>query len=76
LIDIVPWCTTRRVYPSGALRATNSLPTFPPAPGRFSTTTGWPRTGVSLSASQRPRTSVTLPLAAGTIRRTDFAGYG
>ena len=33
--------TIKSVWPSGAARTTDSAP-FPPAPGRFSTTNGWP----------------------------------
>jgi len=38
------------VYPSGSAVATVCAPMLPPAPGRFSITTGWPQRCCSLSA--------------------------
>ncbi len=48
----------------------------PPAPGRFSTITGWPRLAASLSVTLRPMTSVTLPGVKGTITRSVRLGKG
>src|SRR6187549_177266 len=48
---------------------------FPPAPARFSTTTDWPESALSLFASMRPIRSVTPPAANGTTMRMGFTGY-
>ncbi len=42
-----------RVCPSGAARATVDAPMTPPAEGRFSTTTAWPRLSVIMAAMMR-----------------------
>ncbi|WZB71938.1 hypothetical protein WJ968_09575 [Achromobacter xylosoxidans] len=47
----------------------------PPAPPRFSTTTGWPSSRVSPSANTRAVVSVTPPAPKGTISRTGCVGY-
>jgi hypothetical protein len=47
--------------------ATKVAPTAPPAPGRFSTTTGCPSAMVSRSASARASTSVPLPAVIGAM---------
>jgi hypothetical protein len=47
-----------RVWPSGSACATTWLPMLPPAPGRFSTTTCWPRRRPSGSLSSRAAMSV------------------
>src|SRR5258706_7092438 len=52
------------------------MPMVPPAPGRFSTITGWPRLAASLSVTLRPMTSVTLPGVKGTITRIVRLGKG
>src|SRR5260370_14592265 len=44
-----PFVFCRMVYPSGGDFATASAATLPPAPGRFSTITGWPRDSLSLA---------------------------
>src|SRR5215467_11191669 len=62
------------VYPSGADLAAASAPTLPPAPPRFSATTGWPRFAVSRSAMRRPRMSVPPPGGNGRMKRTGLAG--
>lgn len=49
------------VYPSPGARAAAWVPTLPLAPGRFSTTTAWPSTGVSACAAARLITSVMPP---------------
>src|SRR5881396_2259666 len=53
--EVVP---RSQVAPSGALFATTSAAMLPPAPGRFSTTTGWPSESASLVASARARMSL------------------
>ena len=52
---------TRKVAPSGAARATASVPMAPAAPARFSTTTGCGRSRVSACATTRPMMSVGPP---------------
>src|SRR4051812_43584126 len=64
----------RSVYPSGADLATASAAMLPPAPGRFSTTTGCPRARPSGSASDRATTSGWPPGAKGTTIRSGFVG--
>jgi hypothetical protein len=49
------------VYPSGRARETCSAPMLPPAPGRFSTMTDWPRTSPSFAAIGRAERSVVPP---------------
>src|SRR5262245_33171625 len=66
--------TTPRVWPSGADFATRSVPTTVPAPGRFSTTTGWDQTSCIFAASRRPTMSVAPPGGKGTIMRTGLVG--
>ena len=53
----------------GCARAAASAPMRPPAPVRFSTTTGWPSVSPMRSARMRAATSVEPPGAKGTIRR-------
>src|SRR4051812_12575305 len=48
---------------------------LPPAPARFSTTTGWANAAARRSATRRAKMSVEPPGANGTTRRTGFAGY-
>src|SRR5258708_17624162 len=45
----------------------SAVPRLPPAPGRFSTTTGWPSAGASFSESTRAIRSGELPAGKGTI---------
>src|SRR6185503_12764741 len=49
-------------------------PTEPPAPVRFSTTTGWPQSSPSFGAMVRAMMSVTPPGENATITRTGLAG--
>src|SRR5882672_1835018 len=63
-----------RVWPSGADLATYSVPTTVPAPGLFSTTTGWPHTSCIFADTRRPMMSVAPPGGNGTIRRTGRVG--
>src|SRR3954464_10376747 len=46
----------------------------PPAPGRFSTSTGWPSAADNLSLTLRAMMSVALPGVNGTTMRTGFVG--
>src|SRR5262245_12425137 len=62
------------VWPSGSALATTSAPMFPPAPGRFSTTTGWPSVLASSSPTARARTSTSPPAGNGAIMRMGFVG--
>ena len=64
----------RIVYPSGFARATYCMPTPPPAPERFSTTTGCFRMRVIASASGRPVMSATPPGGNGTTIAMALAG--
>src|SRR5882762_2932475 len=70
----VPSKPSTSVWPSGALLATCSVPMLPEAPGRFSTTTGWPRRAPSRSVTARALVSVTPPAAKGTTNRTGRDG--
>ena len=54
------------VRPSGLARATCWLPILPVAPATFSTTTGWPSLGDSLSATKRAMMSGPVPGVNGT----------
>jgi hypothetical protein len=63
-----------RVYPSGALRATNSVPIAPEAPGRFSTTNGWPNTELRWGAMTRAITSLLPPAPDATMILIGRAG--
>jgi hypothetical protein len=62
------------VCPSGAARCTASLPSTPAAPGRFSTTSGWPSVRDICGASRRIMMSVAEPEAKGTTTRTGRDG--
>src|SRR5512134_3170159 len=50
------------------------MPMLPPAPARFSTSTGWPSAAESLSPSARAVTSVEPPGGYGTMSRTGLDG--
>ena len=54
--------------------ATAEAPMIPPAPERFSTTTGWPNLGPMACAMMRPSVSVEPPGASGTIIVMGFEG--
>ncbi len=47
---------------------------LPPAPGLFSTTTGWPQASVSFCATSRPVVSSGPPGGNGTTSFTARAG--
>src|SRR6266496_4377819 len=61
-----PPCPAAIVYPSGADFATKSRPSMPLAPGRFSTSTGWPSRSVIFGPIRRDMMSVVLPGGNGT----------
>src|SRR3990167_4677861 len=63
-----------RVWPSGSARATVSAATTPPAPGRFSTVTGWPSDRLISAATMRAVRSPTPPAANGTTMRRVLLG--
>src|SRR5688572_30774504 len=73
----VEWPAVARssVWPSGAAFATRSEPITPPAPGLFSTTTGWPRSGESCCATTRATVSELPPGGKPTTMRTARSGY-
>src|SRR5215213_1541810 len=73
MVSVVPELTST-VWPSGWARATASAPTTVAAPGRFSTSTGWPRPGAMRSASSRAMTSVEPPGGNGTTNVTGRSG--
>ncbi len=50
------------------------IPMVPPAPGRFSSTTGWPSCVLSFSETVRAMMSVELPGVKGTTTLIGFAG--
>src|SRR6266446_1497218 len=62
-----PPCPAAIVYPSGADFATKSRPSMPLAPGRFSTSTGWPSRSVIFGPIRRDMMSVVLPGGNGTM---------
>jgi hypothetical protein len=49
------------VYPSGFALATTVVPMLPPAPGRFSTTNGWPIPAASFCVMIRAIVSLAPP---------------
>src|SRR6266568_5646885 len=69
-----PPCPAAIVYPSGAAFATKSRPSMPLAPGRFSTSTGWPSRSVIFGPMRRDMMSVVLPGGNGTTILIGFEG--
>src|SRR3954468_12051215 len=65
-----------QVLPSGGLFATTSAARLPPAPGRFSTTTGWPSVSESFAPRARARMSLGPPGVKPTTKRTFCAIAG
>src|SRR5262245_15101410 len=51
------------------------MPTVRAPPGRFSTTTGWPRILAISGATRRAMRSLALPAGCGTMRRIGRSGY-
>jgi hypothetical protein len=70
----VPLEISSSVWPSGAAPATACPATTPPAPGLFSTTTGWPSVRAMCSPTARAVMSAAPPGALGTTMRTGLAG--
>ena len=68
------WSPGSSVWPSGVARAAASAAMLPPAPGRFSTTTGWPSRSPAPGRPARAVTSVLPPAAKPTIRRIGRSG--
>ena len=62
------------VWPSAGARATASVPRMVLAPGRFSTSTGWPKVSAARGAIERLNRSSTPPAGNGTISRTGLDG--
>ena len=73
-LTAVPLDMSSRVWPSGSALATNSAATMPPAPGRLSMTTGWPRLTDSCCATARAVRSATPPAPKGTTMRRGLEG--
>ena len=65
---------SKSVCPSGVALATVFAASVPPAPGRFSTTTGCPQRSPSLGPIMRAEMSVALPAENGTTMRTGLLG--
>src|SRR5256885_1882471 len=63
-----------QVVPSAALLATSSAAILPPAPGRFSITTCWPRDSASFWPRARARMSLGPPGVKPTTKRAGFSG--
>ena len=59
---------------TGVALATCAAPRRVPAPGRFSTTIGWPSTGLRLLATMRPSVSVRAPAGKGTTSLSGWSG--
>jgi hypothetical protein len=73
-VALGPSAPIASVCPSGAAFAVASMPIMPPAPGRFSTITGWPRDSASLGPSLRAITSSVEPGANAAMIRIGFDG--
>ena len=63
-----------KVCPLGSALATISAATMPPAPGRFSITTGWPKPSAIFCATVRAVKSATPPAPNGTTMRKGLLG--
>src|SRR5262249_29238355 len=66
---------TSSVWPSGKAFATASAARLPPAPARFSTSTGWPSDAASGGAIARAIVSVVPPADAPTSSLIGWVGY-
>ena len=62
------------VCPSGFALIAAPAPIMPPAPARFSTTTGWPRISLMTGATARAVTSTLPPAENGTMIRIGSLG--
>ena len=74
LMLMLPVVPKKMVCPSGADLATKSVPTTPPAPGLFSTMTGWPSASDSLGAMMRATMSMPPPGGKPMTMRTGLVG--
>src|SRR6267143_149543 len=63
------------VWPSGGDFASASFASSPAPPGRFSTTTGWPRRSESFCPRRRLTRSLPEPGGEPTRKRTGLTGY-
>src|SRR3712207_2801560 len=63
----------QKVVPFGVARAQASLPRLPPAPGRLSTTMGWPSALLISVPTSRARVSE-VPAEKGTMSRIGWFG--
>src|SRR3954452_9685727 len=63
------------VCPSGSALAAAAIPMVPPAPGRFSTTNGWPSCSERRCVTVRAMMSVALPAVNGTMTCTRLVGH-
>ena len=64
------------VWPSGAERATKSVPSTVLAPGLYSTTTGWRKFFCSSTSIMRARMSTPPPATLGTMSFTGLVAQG
>ena len=62
------------VWPSGSALATDAVPVRPPAPARFSITTGWPSSVANLSPRMRAKVSAGPPAGNGTTNLMALVG--
>ena len=62
------------VWPSAGAVTAMREPSVPPAPGRLSTTTCWPKNSTVFWATTRASMSVAPPTGNGTIMRTARLG--
>src|SRR5258706_12804224 len=74
LIAWMPLVDMNRVWPSGADFAAASPPRLPPAPGRFSTVTGWPSVLLNSLAIAREAMSTEPAGGNGQINRSGLEG--
>ena len=74
LIEKVLLTVQNSVVPSASAAATACAAMIVPAPGRFSTTTGWPVDLAKRSLHSRAITSGEVPAGNGTTRRTGRVG--
>ena len=72
IAGLITWLfeTKPSVCPSGAALAMAEAPMTPPAPGRFSITTGWPKARPSATEAERAMVSTPEPALTGSTTRT------